>query len=185
MQQEMAPICNAVQWNSQTSASKRALPSTGSFDDIGAGARFRRLSEFQKRTQHGPATFRRLALVPDARSFVASEWLGKKRSKLRRRNGARKEKALSLDAAFGAKPIELLFGLDALRHARHAQIIAELNDRAAKRSRALLIGDVRDERTVDFDFVERKALQVAQRREARAEVVDCEADAEFFAAAPA
>ena len=51
-----------------------------------------------------------------------SERIGKKRTDLRRWNGAREEKALRFYASLGRK-IELLLGFDTLGDARHAKIV--------------------------------------------------------------
>ena len=68
--------------------------------------------------------------------------------------------------------------LDALRRRFDVERVGELGDRADNRARAVAGEQVLDEAPVDFQFVEREALQVAQRRIASAEIVQGNPDAE-------
>ena len=56
----------------------------------------------------------------------------------------------------------LLLGLDALRSRRHVALGGDVHHRPHDAGRAAGLSDVVDEAAVDLDFVERKALQIAQ-----------------------
>src|SRR5690606_25122303 len=66
----------------------------------------------------------------------------------------------------------LLLQLDSLRDRLQLQRAAERDDRAHQRWLDALVSHVVDERLVDLEDVDREALQVAERRVARPEVVD-------------
>src|SRR6185437_6605204 len=71
--------------------------------------------------------------------------------------------ALHLRAAFGLQDFELLLGLHAFGGRDHAEAAAQARDRANDCQAVVLIAEFFDERTIDLDFVEREAAQVAQR----------------------
>src|SRR5665811_701377 len=76
--------------------------------------------------------------------------------------------------------LELFFGLHALRHHRQSEPAAERDHRAHDGGRLLAAAEIGDEGLVDLDLVERKRLQIRQRRIAGAEIVHGDAHAESF-----
>jgi hypothetical protein len=72
------------------------------------------------------------------------------------------EKSLHLHAAFGAQDFKLLLGLDLLRSGNHAQAGTEPHDGADNGHAVVILAEFVDEGAVNFDFVERKATQIAQ-----------------------
>ena len=62
----------------------------------------------------------------------------------------------------GAQLHQLRGFLDAFGRRLHAQRVGELGDRMDDRDRAVAGQQVLDEASVDFQFVEREALQIAQ-----------------------
>src|SRR5215212_1127791 len=74
-------------------------------------------------------------------------------------------------AAFVRQKRQLLLGFHTLGDDRHVEAMAETNDGPDDRGRLRVASDVDDEGAVDLDLVERKRLQVAQRRVAAAEVI--------------
>src|SRR5262245_34212100 len=80
--------------------------------------------------------------------------------------------ALDLVAAVCGEQLELLLRLDSLGHDLELEAVSQADYREGDH-RVLRIGrDVADERVVDLERVDRKALQVSEARVAGAEVVD-------------
>jgi hypothetical protein len=67
-----------------------------------------------------------------------------------------------------------VLGLDALGHHAQVEVVRELDRRAHDRGVGGVDGHLDHERLVDLDRVDRQALEVGERRVARAEVVDAE-----------
>src|SRR3954451_9208657 len=88
------------------------------------------------------------------------------------------EIALHRVAAFIRKEAELLLSFNALGDDRHLKPVAETDDSSDDRSRLRVPSEIDDEGAVDLDLVERKRLQVAQRRISTAEVIHRYADPE-------
>src|SRR5689334_20983563 len=87
------------------------------------------------------------------------------------------EALAKLDAE-GAEPVRLIGGLDSLRDHLEPQGTAELDDRLAEHVGIADAVAGRDERAVDLQLVDLEGVQIAQRRVARAEVVDREPQAQ-------
>src|SRR5207344_165903 len=87
------------------------------------------------------------------------------------------EVSLALVAAKAPQLRELLRRLDALGHRLEPERAAQADDGAHDRGISTVRGQARDERAVDLEHVDREALEIAQARVARAEVVDGEPDA--------
>src|SRR5262249_32303319 len=68
--------------------------------------------------------------------------------------------------------------LDTLRRRGHAERAGDADHRLYDDDVLVAFAQIRDERAIDLDLVERKAAQVAQRRVAGAEVVERNADTE-------
>ena len=81
------------------------------------------------------------------------------------------------DRTGAAQQVDLGGGLDAFGDHRQAQRVAEIDDRADDREIVVVVIDTVDQRLVDLQVVERKALQVGHRRVAGAEIVDGERNA--------
>ena len=94
--------------------------------------------------------------------------------------GAAEVEALSGVASLVLEPQELVDRLDALGHGLEAQRAAELDQRVDERGAGPVRGGSEHEGPVDLDDVHGELLEVGQRRVARAEVVDGEADAEVL-----
>ncbi|GCC48752.1 hypothetical protein chiPu_0033275, partial [Chiloscyllium punctatum] len=77
------------------------------------------------------------------------------------------------------KHVALLLGLDTFRGRRHVARGGNVHDGLDDRGRRAGSGKILDEGAVDLDLVERKALQIAQRRIAGAEIVERDAHAEL------
>src|SRR5690606_21503772 len=87
--------------------------------------------------------------------------------------------ALHMAAAVQADEVELVERLDAFRGGVHAERLREAGDRGDDRAVATAsLGRAADEALVDLDLVERRLLQIAERRIAGAEVVEREAHAD-------
>ena len=82
-----------------------------------------------------------------------------------------------------AQEVELLGGLDAFGHHAQVQLVAERDDRLHDHGVVGIGGQIDDERTVDLELVDRKALQVAEARIAGAEIIDRDLHAERLDAA--
>src|SRR5262245_43636270 len=87
------------------------------------------------------------------------------------RRGLAEQIALHRVAAFLGKEIELFRGLHALGDDRHFETMAEVDNRAHDVSRLRRLAEIDDKGAVNLDLVERKGLQIAQRRVAAAEIV--------------
>ena len=96
-----------------------------------------------------------------------------------RRHGLAEQEALGLVAAFGGYPVELFLGFDALRRDPHVQRMAEFDDGPDHRLGLGSRGHLDHEGAVDLDPVEGELLQVAERRIARAEVIEHDLHAEL------
>src|SRR6056297_3134134 len=94
------------------------------------------------------------------------------------RYGTAEEVALQLVAAATAQDIVLVVALDPLGDDLEPQSRAEGDDRPGDRCTRLVVRDVADERLVDLERADRKALEIGERRVAGAEIVDREVDAE-------
>lgn len=81
---------------------------------------------------------------------------------------------------FVGEELELLLGLHAFRHHRQIEPAAERDHRADDGGRLLAVAEIGDEGLVDLDLVERKRLQIGQRRIAGAKIVHGDAHAEIF-----
>ena len=68
--------------------------------------------------------------------------------------------------------------LDSLGHGREAERVAEPEDRVDERLVRILAHELVDERLRDLQRLDRELCETAQRRVARAEVVDRQPDAE-------
>ena len=77
-----------------------------------------------------------------------------------------------------AQVVERVLVLDPLGHDLHAEVVAELDDRAHDHRVVAVLGQARDEGAVDLELGDRHPLELVERREAHAEVVDREGDAE-------
>jgi len=78
----------------------------------------------------------------------------------------------------GAQIRQLRLGFDAFRHHGQAEAAGQRNDGAHDGGIVVVARDVMDERAVDFQAVNGKSLQVAERRVAGAEIVHRDADAQ-------
>jgi hypothetical protein len=78
--------------------------------------------------------------------------------------GQTEQIALHFGAAERAQQFLLLLRLGALRGRRHVACGCDTHDRLDNRGRAIRLYQVVHEAAVDLDLVERKALQIAQRR---------------------
>jgi len=74
---------------------------------------------------------------------------------------------------------ELRSLLDTFGRRFDAERLRQFGNRAHDRARTVAGQQILDEASVDLQFVEREALQVAQRRIARAEIIQCNPDPEF------
>src|SRR2546430_2149326 len=79
--------------------------------------------------------------------------------------------------AVGTDQFQLLVGLDALDHDRHAEIGGKPRHAAQQRQRTIAV-DAFQERAVDLHLLQREVMQVAQARIAGAEIVQRDAHAE-------
>src|SRR5215212_7307202 len=93
-------------------------------------------------------------------------------------DGAGVEEALPVLAAQGIEPRVLLFGLDAFGDHAHAEVRRERDDGSNDLAVLRVVRHLRDERAVYLQGVDGEAVQVGERRVARAEVVDGELYAE-------
>ena len=84
--------------------------------------------------------------------------------------------ALAAGAAEPAQDGDLLGSLDALGDDLEVEGAAELDDRPGQHGPVAALADPVDERLVDLEDVDREPLEVAERRVARPEVVDRQAD---------
>ena len=83
--------------------------------------------------------------------------------------------ALGLVASEVAEPVEGVAILDALGDDAEPEVLPELDRRSHDREVVDAVEHVRHERTVDLDLLDRESLQVGERGEPRAEVIDREA----------
>src|SRR4051794_12452932 len=93
-------------------------------------------------------------------------------------DGGREQVALAEPAPDGAQRLQLVDRLHALGHDAQADRLREVDHQAHEGLVALVDGDRVHERLGDLDHVQRQRAQVAQRRVARAEVVERELDAQ-------
>jgi hypothetical protein len=77
-----------------------------------------------------------------------------------------------------AQKIQLLAGLHALGNDLELEVVRAADDRECNRRVIGVGGEVLNERSVDFDGVDRKSLQVGKARLTRSEVVDGEANSQ-------
>src|SRR5262249_3291135 len=140
---------------------------------IGKRAQYRAVAEFSADNRGSPGERQHLPL------FGATNRLAVMLDRLR----AADEIALHLVAGFGRQERELRLGLDALRHHRQLEAAAQTDDRADDRRRLRIVLEIGDEGLVDLDLVERKGLQIGQRRIAGAEIVHGDANVEVLEAA--
>ena len=75
--------------------------------------------------------------------------------------------------------LALFLGLYAFRRRNHPKSLGKRSDGPHNIKRASALVDVLNEGTIDFDLVERKTLQIAERRIPRAEVVNGYAHAQL------
>ena len=75
------------------------------------------------------------------------------------------------DRAIGADQFELLVGLDAFDHDRHAEVGRQPRHAAQQRQRPVAV-DSLQEGAVDLHLLQREVMQVAQARIAGAEIVE-------------
>src|SRR5205823_5177942 len=94
------------------------------------------------------------------------------------RSRAADQVALDLVAAFLRQHLELSLRLDALGEHRKTQATGKPDHSTYDRDRTVAPAELRDERTVDLDAVERKRLQIRQRRIAGAEIIKRDPDSE-------
>src|SRR5258707_9307018 len=94
------------------------------------------------------------------------------------RRGFADEIALHRVAAHLREEAELLLGFHALGDNRHSKAVAKTDHCANDRRRLRIAPEIDDESAVDLDLVERKRLQIAQRRIAAAEIVHGNAHAQ-------
>ncbi|MCP1924909.1 hypothetical protein J2R89_000225 [Bradyrhizobium elkanii] len=87
--------------------------------------------------------------------------------------------ALDLVAAGLAQIFELIRGLDAFGHHADPQLLREADHRFDDRGAIRLGQHVPDEGLIDLDAAERQLAQIGQRREAGAEIVERNRQAEF------
>src|SRR5260370_34124580 len=80
--------------------------------------------------------------------------------------------ALHFCAAERAKQFALRLRFNALRRRRYVACGSDIHYRLDNAGRPVRLSQVVDEAAVDLDFVERKALQIAERRIAGAEIVE-------------
>src|SRR5439155_12630059 len=90
----------------------------------------------------------------------------------RRRPG--EEEALREIAAELSQRRQLPVGLDALGDREQAERVGEADEVRRDRGVLRIVLDALDERAIDLDQVDREAPELAERREAGAEVVDCD-----------
>ena len=90
---------------------------------------------------------------------------------------AREEEALYMGASGGAREIELLARLDAFDDDGDAQAFRQRGGCRHDLAALVIIGRVRGEAAIELDRVDRKSLEVLQRRIAGAEIVERELDA--------
>ena len=81
-------------------------------------------------------------------------------------------------AAERTEPGELVGGLDAFGHDGQAEVVGEVDDGLGHHRTGAVGSERLDEGAVQLDDVDREPVQVAERREAGAEVVDGDLDAD-------
>ena len=96
-----------------------------------------------------------------------------------RGNRVADQKALHVIAAMFGDEGQLLCGFDPLSGDLHVQAFAQLRDGAHDRHAAGIVGQLPHEGPVDLDPADRKAVEVAERGIARAEIVERDADAKL------
>src|SRR5207237_8607980 len=94
------------------------------------------------------------------------------RGEVVRGEGRAEVDALSDVAADRLERLERLRVLHALGHRTQAEVVGEVDGGVHERADAGIGERTADDRAVDLDFVDREALEVRERGEARAEVVD-------------
>src|ERR1043166_4052081 len=105
-----------------------------------------------------------------AQQFLAM--LQHEAQEIRLRYGRAEQKTLHLRAAQRAEEFLLSFRFHALGRRRHVARLGDADDRLHDGERAIRPADILDERAVDFDLVERKTLQIAQRGVTGSEIVE-------------
>lgn len=87
--------------------------------------------------------------------------------------------SLGVLTAMRIQPFHLGLGFDTLGHHRQTEPLRHRQDGPDQRLVRLVVQQPIDETLVDLECLERKVLEVAQGRIARAEVIDQQPDAEF------
>ena len=88
--------------------------------------------------------------------------------------GAPKQVALQLVAVVVSQEVELLLGLDPLRHDRKAKAVRHRDDGVRQLGVVAVAGDFGHKAAIDLDAAKGEASQVAERGLARAKVVERE-----------
>ncbi|MDZ7684605.1 MAG: hypothetical protein U5O39_06035 [Gammaproteobacteria bacterium] len=74
--------------------------------------------------------------------------------------------------------LELFIGFDTFGENLEAKIMPHRDDCTGNLPILVIGGDIFDERAIDFQCIERKALQVRQRRVPRAEIVNTDTESQ-------
>src|SRR6185369_4228339 len=93
-----------------------------------------------------------------------------------RRKRLAKQKSLHHVTLERGQILKLFLRLDTLGNHRQIERVAQVDDRAYDRRVVRILADVGDERLINLQRVDRKPLQIIERRVTRAEVVDRDAD---------
>src|SRR5829696_8148046 len=132
-------------------------------------------------TTASPRPRRARCAASSARGRGAESGLrAQQRGELGGRHRSRQQETLRAVATEPTQAVELLLRLNAFRGDRDVECVRHVHHGACDGGALAVRGEVGDERAVELDLVDREAVQVRQRRVARAEVVDRELDAELL-----